>query len=108
MEWIKEFFACFGDSFLMLALTVVVSLFGAAFKKLYRNSLNDETKKNIADLCVRATEQMFGDYAGENKNYRAKEEICRLLSERGVAVSDEELSVLVESAVNRMNSSERA
>lgn len=102
MEWLKEWILYFGDSFLMLVLTVVMCLLGEGFRRIYRNSLNDETKKNIAELCVKATEQVFGGYSGENKNEKAKAGILSLLQQRGISVSEEELSILIESAVNEL------
>lgn len=100
MEWIKEFFTCYSDSLLMLTLTVIFCLLGERFGKLYRASCGDETKKNIAALCVKATEQVFAGYSGETKNDKAREGILSLLAQRGIEISEEELSILIESAVN--------
>lgn len=80
-------------------LVAIAGYAGFWFKKLYNKYINTETKKNIVDACVKATEQLYSDLHGEEKLNKCMDSVSKILKEKGIDISDLELRMLIESAV---------
>lgn len=65
--------------------------------------VNSEVKKSVITDTVKYIEQIFTDIHGEEKLNKAKEKAIELLKEKNIGISDSELVVLIESAINKMN-----
>lgn len=76
---------------------------GAKIKKLYEEKVNTEEKKKIVTSTVSYIEQVYKDIHGEEKLDKCKEKAVEWLNEKGLSISDIELDILIEAAVNGLN-----
>ena len=91
-------------------LPAIVSLVAAAaaflgnqLKRLYEKYINDKTKQSVVRTCVKAVEQLYHDLGGPEKLEKAKASAVEMLNEKGIPITDLELSMLIESAVSEFN-----
>lgn len=90
-QWLKSLF-----------YTVLITLsgyIGLQFKKF----INDKTKRKIVKTCVCAVEQIYKDLHGEDKYNKVVESATDMLAERGIKITEFEIKILIESAVNEFN-----
>lgn len=88
---------------LIAILTGVASFIGVKIKKVYEEYINTKIKKDIVDSTVKYIEQVFKNIHGEEKLELAKEKALEWLNEKGIAVSETELEILIEASVNGFN-----
>lgn len=81
-------------------LTGIATFIGAKVKKIYEEKVNTETKEKVVNTVVNAVEQLYKDLKGEEKLNKCIENATEMLSEKGIAVTELELRMLIESAVN--------
>ena len=98
-----EFLSTYGMKILGTILTALAGYLGVVIKNLCQKYLNDKTKQDVAKTCVKAVEQIYKDLHGEDKFNKALECISDMLAEKGIAVSDIEMKMLIESAVAEFN-----
>lgn len=103
MEFIKNFISEYGTTILYAILTAIGGYLGIWAKKLYTKYVNDKTKQAVAKTVVQAVEQLYKDLRGEEKLEKALEAAADMLAERGIAVTDLELRILIEAAVGEFN-----
>jgi len=72
-------------------------------KAKYDELSEDKTKKVIVDNVVKFVEQTCKDLKGEEKLKKAVESAQEWLSEKGISVTDAELNILIEAAVNEIS-----
>lgn len=84
---------------LTAVMTILVSFIRAKYNKL----ADDDTKKSIIADTVRYIEQIYTNIHGNDKLNKAKGKVQELLAEKGIDISDNELTTLIESAVRDMN-----
>lgn len=99
----NEFLSTYGMNILGTILTALAGYLGVVIKNLCQKYLNDKTKQDVAKTCVKAVEQIYKDLHGEEKFNKALECISDMLAEKGIAVSDTEMKMLIESAVAEFN-----
>lgn len=99
----NEFLSTYGMKILGTILTALAGYLGIVIKNLCQKYLNDKTKQDVAKTCVKAVEQIYKDLHGEEKFNKALECISDMLAEKGIAVSDTEMKMLIESAVAEFN-----
>lgn len=99
----NEFLSTYGMEILGTILTALAGYLGIVIKNLCQKYLNDKTKQDVAKTCVKAVEQIYKDLHGEEKFNKALECISDMLAEKGIAVSDTEMKMLIESAVAEFN-----
>lgn len=85
---------------LATVITAVASFIGIRIKNAYTKYVDTKTKKEIVKDTVNYVEQVFKDIHGEEKLNKAKEKALEWLSEKGIKISETELEILIESAVN--------
>ena len=85
------------------ALTALAGYIGMQIKKLYEKHINDKTKEAVVRTCVKAVEQLYHDLDGHEKLKEAKEGIRQMLEEKGIAISELEMDMLIESVVSEFN-----
>lgn len=85
------------------ALTALLGWLGAQVRKLYERYINDKTKRAVVKTAVEAAEQLYRDLGGPEKLEKAKEGALEMLGEKGIAISDLELRLLIEAVVNGFN-----
>lgn len=83
-------------------ITAVASFIGVSIKKAYTKYVDTKTKKEIVDLTVKYIEQIYKGImiSNEDKLSKAKEKALEWLNSKGLKISDTELDILIESAVN--------
>ena len=83
-------------------ITAVASFIGVSIKKAYTKYVDTKTKKEIVDLTVKYIEQIYKGIMISNKDKlsKAKEKALEWLNSKGLKISDTELDILIESAVN--------
>lgn len=92
---------------LMTMATAVASFIGITIKNAYVKYVDTKTKKEIVKATVNYVEQVSSSIiiSSEDKFNKAKNKSLEWLTEKGIKISDTELEVLIESAVNEFNSS---
>ncbi len=81
---------------------VIVGIMGLLSKE-YKQYINTDIKKSVIADTVKYIEQIYMDIHGYDKLNAAKDKAAKLLKNKGIDISDSELTVLIESAVNNMN-----
>lgn len=83
-------------------ITAVASFIGMSIKKAYTKYVDTKTKKEIVDSTVKYIEQIYKGVmiSNEDKLSKAKEKALEWLNSKGLKISDTELDILIESAVN--------
>lgn len=86
-----------------IVLATVGTFLIGLIKAKYSQYVNTDTKKEIAMLTVRYVEQVFKTLHGGEKLDKAKSAFVKMLNEKGIKVSEDEINMLLEAAVNQMN-----
>lgn len=84
-------------------LTGVATFVGVKIKKVYEEYINTKVKKEVVDDTVKYVEQIYKDIHGEEKLNKAKEKALEWLNTKGITISETELEILIEAAVNGFN-----
>lgn len=87
----------------VVCITAIFSYVGMKVKAIYNEKVNTEIKKDVVNTTVKYVEQVYKDIHGEDKLNEALKEASSILSQKGIPVSDSELKVLIEAAVNALN-----
>lgn len=99
----KDFVQNYGATILYAIITAVASYIGIILKNLYKKYINDQTKKDVVATCVKAVEQLYTDIHGKDKLNKCMESVSDMLEEKGITVSETEIRMLIEAAVNGFN-----
>lgn len=84
---------------LYVLLTALAGAAAAQLKRILTRYTQDETKHTVVSDSVRAAEQLCEGEAGSVKKAKAAETILRLLAEKKIPISAQELDTLIEAAV---------
>jgi len=100
----------FNDSIIEMILAIitgVASFIGIKLKTLFEQKINTETKKKIIADTVKYVEQITQGISitSENKKQKAKTKALEWLKEKKIKISNTELDILIESAVNSLKES---
>ena len=87
---------------LATAITAVAGYIGLQIKAMYKKHIDDKTKESVVKTVVKAVKQLYKDLNGEEKLAKAIENITAMLSEKGITISELEIRMLIESAVEEM------
>lgn len=80
--------------------SIVITIIVTNIKKIYKEKVTDETKRNVIKTVVNAIEQLYKDLSGEEKLQKAKENIINMLSEKGITISELEMDMMIEEICN--------
>ena len=92
-----------GFSILSAIILAIATFLGNRLKNKYEAYMADKTKKSVAKTCVKAVEQLYNGMGGPEKFEKAKENIIFMLNEKGINISDLEVTMLIESVVSEFN-----
>ena len=94
---------------LATVITAVASFIGVSIKKAYTKYVDTKTKKEIVEATVKYIEQIYKGVmvSNEDKLAKAKEKALEWLNSKGLKISDTELDILIESAVNGLKSTNK-
>jgi LL-H family phage holin len=90
---------------LATAITALAGYIGLQIKALYKKHIDDKTKESVVRTVVKAVKQLYKDLNGEEKLAKAIENITDMLNEKGIAISELEIRMLIESAVEELKES---
>ena len=99
----EEIFGAYVLPAIVSLVAAAAAFVGAQLKRLYEKYVNDKTKQSVVRTCVKAVEQLYHDLGGPEKLEKAKESAVDMLNEKGIPITDLELSILIESAVSEFN-----
>lgn len=99
----EEIFSAYVFPAIVSLLAAAAAFVGGQIKRLYEKHINDKTKQDVARTCVKAVEQLYHDLKGPEKLEKAKASAVEMLNEKGIPITDLELSMLIESAVSEFN-----
>lgn len=103
MKIILDFISAYGVEIMYAIITFIAGWLGTVLKNLATKWLNDKTKQDVAKTCVKAVEQIYTDLHGEDKLNKCIESVTLMLGEKGISVTDIEVRMLIEAAVNEFN-----
>ena len=86
-------------------ITGVVGYIGVKIKGILEKMAIDKTKRDAAETCVRAVEQLYKQLHGEEKYNKCVSELTEMLSEKGIIITELEIKMLIEAAVQKLNES---
>jgi len=81
-------------------ITGVIGYLGVRIKNIIKEYYMDRTKKEIVDKTVKYVEQTCKNYSCSEKKSKALSLSLNWLNEKKINISDTELEILIESAVN--------
>ncbi|MBR5619366.1 MAG: hypothetical protein IKW76_06505 [Clostridia bacterium] len=84
---------------LYMLLTVLAGTAAAQLRRMLTRSTQEETKHTVVSDSVRAAQQLYGDEDGSVRKAKAAETILRLLTEKKIPITAQELDTLIEAAV---------
>ena len=84
---------------LVTALTTIMSYVGLRLKAAYEKHIDTKEKEAVVKNTVQYIEQVFGALKGSEKLEKAKITALDWLNEKGIEISDAELTILIESSV---------
>ena len=96
------------DALVPIIITTLASFFawlGTRIKKYYDEKAKNEILRDIISSTVKYVEQVYKDIHGPEKLEEARTIACDWLAEKGIKVGDVELTILIESFVNGLNTS---
>ena len=103
MEFIKTFISEYGTTILYTVLTTFAGYLGIVVKQLYTKYINDKTKQSVAKTVVQAVEQIYTDLHGEEKLNKALSAASEIFAEKGIAITELEMRMLIEAALAEFN-----
>lgn len=80
-------------------IAVILGVLATKIKTTYNDKVQDETVRTIVKSVVEWAQQVYQDCEGPEKLQKALEKTSAILNEKGITISDEELNMLIESAV---------
>lgn len=99
-----EFINQYGLQILYTIITAIAGYIGLVIKNLCTKYINDKTKREVAKSAVQFVEQVYKDMHGEEKFNAALSATSEMLAEKGITITELEMRVLIEAAVNEFNS----
>ena len=100
---IKEFINDYGLAIISTLLTAIFGFLGAKIKRYLDEKENARIVQHIVKTTVLAIEQMYTGIKGTDKYKMALENITEILEQKGIAVTELELQMLIESVVSEFN-----
>ena len=99
----NEFISQYGFALIATLFTAIAGAIGLAIKNLFNKHLDEKTKKEVAKTVVTGVEQIYKDLTGDERFEKAMETMSEMLTQKGIACTELEMKMLIESAVNEMN-----
>lgn len=99
----NEILVTYAMEIIKVIALMIFTIIGVSAAKLQAKYINTETKRKVAATTVAYIEQVYKDLHGDEKLARALAVAASILSQKGIKTTDEELKVLIEAAVKKMN-----
>ena len=85
------------------AITGFCGFIGKKILDFVEEKYNIHIKKETAETCVKAIEQLYHDLQGCEKLERCKTNVIQMLNQKGIEISELGLDMYIEAAVAQMN-----
>ena len=93
----------YGDQILYTFLTALVTSVIAWFGNKYDKFSKAKEKREVVRDCVQGVEQLYPDLTGEEKYQEAVSAAREILRNKGIAVTDLEIKMMIESKCQEFN-----
>lgn len=100
---LSNFITEYGTTIIYAVITALGGYIGVAVKNIYQKYVNDKTKENVVRTVVKAVKQLYSDLSGAEKLDKAVENASEMLSEKGITITELEIRMLIEAAVEELN-----
>lgn len=97
-----QFIAQYGMEILYALVLAVAGCIGTAVKNIYKKHVDDQTKERVVKTVVKAVKQLYKDMNGEEKLDIAIDNITEMLAEKGISITELEVRMLIEAAIEEM------
>ena len=88
---------------LISAVTGIFGWIGVQIKKAIEKTADEKLKKELAETCVRGVEQVYDYLHGAEKYAKCVDNLTEMCAEKGIMITELEIKMLIEAAVQRMN-----
>ena len=87
---------------IVTVLTGILAFIGTKLKALYEEKIKNEKIREVVQDVVNWIEMKSKNEAIQNKYEVAKEKIINILASNGINITDDEIDLLIESFVNKL------
>ena len=91
-----DFLNEYGVEILRMIFSGILTAIGAWVGSIYKEKVDDETKRKVVKTCCKAVKQLYWDLGGKEKYEKAVEAIVAMLAEKGITITDLEVKMLIE------------
>lgn len=101
--WLNDIFNAISKNLIQIVFTIITGIIGyigVRIKKMYQEYIQDKLKKEIIEKTVKYVEQTSKDLSCKEKKNKALKKSLEWMKEKKINISDTELEILIESAVN--------
>lgn len=92
----EEFISTYGTTIIYTLLSAALTAIGAWIGRIYKEKVNDETKRKVVQTCCKAVKQLYKDLHGAEKYDKAVESIVAMLNQKNITITDLEIKMLIE------------
>lgn len=92
----NDFVSTYGTTILYTILSAAVTAIGTRIGRIYKEKVDDETKRKVVKTCCKAVKQLYKDLNGAEKYNEAVAAIDAMLDEKGITITDLEIKMLIE------------
>lgn len=88
---------------LISVVTGIAGYFGGLLRKKVDKWADNDAKREIAETCVAAIEQMHHELSGTEKKAKAIKAMHDMAEAKGIPISEFEIEMFIEAAVGKFN-----
>jgi len=103
MSWLREFVNAYGLQIAMAIFTAIAGFLGTQLKRIVQKYVDDKTKADVVRTVVKAMRQVYKDADGSTKYQMAVENITEMLNSKNISITQLEIDMLIEAAVDDFN-----
>lgn len=93
---LNEFISTYGAQIIFALLSAAATAIGTWVGRIYKEKVNDETKRKVVRTCCKAVQQLYWYMDGPGKYAQAVEAVEAMLAEKGITITDLEIRMLIE------------
>ena len=94
--FIDNFFNQYGTTILYTVIMGIISYLGIILKRYIKRKYQERIKKEIIEVVCKAVEQLYSTSSNEDKLTKIIDNATRILTDKGIIVSDVELVSLID------------
>lgn len=102
LEILQEIVSTYLIPAVVTAIGGFITWIGAKIKKIYEEKVKSEEVRNIVHNVVKYVERTMKSAKGEEKFNEALKQVSEWLGTKGIEISETEMKLLIESAVNEL------